>query len=868
MKNLSTKLYQRVTNFTFAIALVLSTLTAAVAPFLLSQDASAQAAPYSEGFEYGATDWTNTTIVDSGVDSIPSSDGSKYGQAYFNAFTRWGNQYRNTFPAGGYSTQLDLYFDPSWAASNAGQFDFSSAINRQDGNHLRDFIFTFGSNGTDAKWFVNASNNAPGNPFGTGSIALEQTGWYTIKHDFQNVDGVLEVTLSITNKLTGVVAGTWTLSNSSDTIADVVGGNRYGWFPTQRFDFLHIAVDNAKLIVNNAPQPTAPQNGGTIVSADKSVTFGWNAVEDATAYEVRYSTNADRTPNNVDGELNTNAVNLEATTSTSQTQAGLPNGTIFWQVRALAGDVTGPWSNIWSTKVVDSVIVSPDTMKGWTIATGLSDTNTTPSGGSAAFVASADAPLSEGALQVETNSSVDARVRVAKDVNVKLSSVDAISYDTKVTSAAEEYADASFRLGLDNDGDGIVDMTVVYEPYYNGDVDQNVWQTWNVKEGKFWGSWNGGGGYDSNVTINNIPGTNPNTTIRKISVGLGNYNTSWRVLVDNVRFDTTVYDFEPAAPVVVPSAAFVATPSNTAVASEGYTNEQTFTFNLSSASNTTRYEVSYWNDIEGSPFKESSPWNSDITNYSSSLGVYNDQFTQGEGTHYFAFRSCNAINECSAYSAPFQVTYDTTAPALDISETTTEGDVPTVSGTAEAGSSIVVTISGDDIATQTYTTTADEDGNWTVTGTQLELGTYQIAVVATDKAKNSTTENATLIIQEEVIDNGGDTGTGEGEGNTSGDDEDSSNDGNPATNPVVTIVTPIITNPASIVGVQGATDDNTADDAAAAGATDDKTAAVDTDATDGTIFGLAWYWWILILAALAGITWWIIGAIRRRNTEA
>ena len=69
-------------------------------------------------------------------------------------------------------------------------------------------------------------------------------------------------------------------------------------------------------------------------------------------------------------------------------------------------------------------------------------------------------------------------------------------------------------------------------------------------------------------------------------------------------------------------------------------------------------------------------------------------------------------------------------------------------------------------------------------------------------------------------------------------------------------------------GVLGETDDSQAAESGAADVEGASTvAAVDTDATDGTIFGLAWYWWLLILAALAAAAWWIIGAIRRRNAE-
>jgi hypothetical protein len=85
-----------------------------------------------------------------------------------------------------------------------------------------------------------------------------------------------------------------------------------------------------------------------------------------------------------------------------------------------------------------------------------------------------------------------------------------------------------------------------------------------------------------------------------------------------------------------------------------------------------------------------------------------------------------------------------------------------------------------------------------------------------------------------------------------------------ATTPTVTnIVTPIITNPASVLGAGNTTSEGSTD---VEGTTDDKTATV-KDGFDGVILGLAWYWWILILAGATGLTWWILAAYRRRNTE-
>ena len=46
----------------------------------------------------------------------------------------------------------------------------------------------------------------------------------------------------------------------------------------------------------------------------------------------------------------------------------------------------------------------------------------------------------------------------------------------------------------------------------------------------------------------------------------------------------------------------------------------------------------------------------------------------------------------------------------------------------------------------------------------------------------------------------------------------------------------------------------------------DKVAAITPSEEGWKIFGFAWYWWLLILAAIAGI-WWAIAGYRRRNNE-
>ena len=80
------------------------------------------------------------------------------------AFTRHGG-YSSTFPTNGYTTSVDIYLDMTKATGGDRRFDWSSAINKPDGTHGRDFIFNVGSY-ADAPGtvLVSASNNAPGDP--------------------------------------------------------------------------------------------------------------------------------------------------------------------------------------------------------------------------------------------------------------------------------------------------------------------------------------------------------------------------------------------------------------------------------------------------------------------------------------------------------------------------------------------------------------------------------------------------------------------------------------------------------------------------------------------------------------------------------
>ena len=204
--------------------------------------------------------------------------------------------------------------------------------------------------------------------------------------------------------------------------------------------------------------------------------------------------------------------------------------------------------------------------------------------------------------------------------------------------------------------------------------------------------------------------------------------------------------------------------------------------------------------------------------------------TLAQGSHTFVAVATDAVGNVSEASNTLTLTIDTVAPAVTVVAVTSEGDTPTITGTAELGATLTVTFNG---VTSTIANTA---GNWTFTSpTALANGEYLFSITARDAALNGTTATSNVTVSV-----------------------------TPA--PGFTVSPPIISPAAA--AVLGASTENNDGAANVAGATDDKTAAaVNSDANQGKIFGLAWYWWILILAALAAIGWFIAAAIRRRNEE-
>jgi len=222
---------------------------------------AAQAA-FHNGFEVDIHGWDVFTMlywperVPSGTNGVESAGGGWHAQTGL-AATDWGG-YEFTFPSGGYVTSVDVFLDMglNQEVGTDIRFAFTSAINRAGENkHLSDFVISVGTDRTTPGRFVaSVSQNSPGWPSdpNRNPQVIEETGWYTIRHTFWDDNGLLAVDVELLDADGNLVAF-WeapTLYDpdgdgvyDDDLTIEVVGGNRYGWFSYNEFDFL--AFDNS-----------------------------------------------------------------------------------------------------------------------------------------------------------------------------------------------------------------------------------------------------------------------------------------------------------------------------------------------------------------------------------------------------------------------------------------------------------------------------------------------------------------------------------------------------------------------------------------------------------------------------------------------
>jgi hypothetical protein len=297
--------------------LVIAVAVLLTLPVVASADAPP--GPYFNGFETDTAGWfsldgATVTRVPSGDTSstyasgISAATGNYFARLglgnnetcqsgagtqdwFVGPFTRWGG-YSSIFPPGGYQTGVDVYLDVGWAATHPDKrFDWSSAINTPSGTFRRDFVFNVGTQPAVDPipgFFISGGNNStrcgafPEDP-GHTPVKIVTSGWYTFEHTFTGVaGGPLTVTMTLINKSTNAVMGTWVRSDPSDIIGSTVGGNRYGWFVQNEIPGL--AIDNSFRTgaISTPLCTTNITDGGWITASNgDTASFGGNAKVDS-----------------------------------------------------------------------------------------------------------------------------------------------------------------------------------------------------------------------------------------------------------------------------------------------------------------------------------------------------------------------------------------------------------------------------------------------------------------------------------------------------------------------------------------------------------------------------------------------------------
>lgn len=407
-----------------------------------------------------------------------------------------------------------------------------------------------------------------------------------------------------------------------------------------------------------------------------------------------------------------------------------------------------------------------------------------------------------------------------------------------------------------------IDMTAPAAPTLNSPADGAV-----VKGASVTQSWNASSSTDvhhyvyesyNDAAATSLRWSENFTGLSKTAANVGNATFWWRVKAVDTAGNVSAWS--PLWKLTVDNTA-PTTPTNlgwktsggVVLTSGSATNDENgvASWNASSSSDVDHYIYKYWNDISGNPYKESSAWTT-TTSGVSLAGAFN----QGEGAHYFSIAAVDEAGNTSAFSTPFKVVFDKTAPTVTVNSIANSTNTqPTITGTtSELGGDVTIIV---DSVTQ-GTVTSDAAGNWSWTPTTpLAVGSHTIVATATDAAGNTST--ATTLSDQPYWKQFSVVAPAVLQVNTQG-----------APGLQVTPTTPapqaqvVATDDTAVLGEQDTASDSdtasdTSGDQAVAGTSDKKTA-------EWNLFGIAWYWWLVALAALATL-WWLIAAWRRRKNE-
>ena len=210
------------------------------------------------------------------------------------------------------------------------------------------------------------------------------------------------------------------------------------------------------------------------------------------------------------------------------------------------------------TAFAGTVTVTPANMDGWSA---VNDTCGAVSTGSIDFVLGPGTPpAGYGSVQFAVGSNGDSypTLRTSNFNGAKLSNLTALDYWTYVSHTGSGSQAAYIDLYVDNNGDGVRDDILTFEPVYQtsqGSVVLNTWQHWNALSGQ-WGS-DSTGGPPPLFTLASYIASHPNATIlggsdQSFILAAGCGGAAWTGFVGNadkltvgINGTNTTYDFEP-----------------------------------------------------------------------------------------------------------------------------------------------------------------------------------------------------------------------------------------------------------------------------------------------------------------------------------
>ncbi|MDQ9026540.1 Ig-like domain-containing protein, partial [Acinetobacter gerneri] len=138
-----------------------------------------------------------------------------------------------------------------------------------------------------------------------------------------------------------------------------------------------------------------------------------------------------------------------------------------------------------------------------------------------------------------------------------------------------------------------------------------------------------------------------------------------------------------------------------------------------------------------------------VTAVANSQGKWSvDSPVLSEGSHDISVTAKDPAGNSSVNPAEGTVVIDTTAPVVTLDPLAPTNDTtPSISGTAEAGSTVTVVIK-DGANTVTVTAVANSQGKWSVDSPVLSEGSHDVSVTAKDPAGNSSVNPAegTVVI--------------------------------------------------------------------------------------------------------------------------